>query len=104
MRHSGFSLIEMLVVIAIAGILAGLSIANYSGLTRKYNLDNEMRKMYADLTSVRIMAMNKNRTHFVSLSTAGYIAYDDNSPAPDGDDTLTVGADSVALRSNQALI
>jgi prepilin-type N-terminal cleavage/methylation domain-containing protein len=103
MKQRGFSLIEMLVVIAIAGILAGLSIANFTGLTRKYNVDNEVRGIYSDLANVRILAMNKNRTHFVSLAATGYTAYDDNSPAPDGDGVMTVGSDSVVLTSNKAL-
>jgi len=47
--------------------------------------------------------MNKNRTHFVALAATGYTAYDDNSPAPDGNGTLTLGSDTVVLRSNQAL-
>ncbi|MCX5811032.1 MAG: GspH/FimT family pseudopilin [Proteobacteria bacterium] len=103
MKHNGFSLIELLVVIAIIGILAGLGVANFAGLSRKYNVDNEVRRMYSDLASARIMAMNKNRTHFVALTATGYTVYDDNSPAPDGDGALTVGSDAVVLRSNQAL-
>ncbi|MCX5804651.1 MAG: GspH/FimT family pseudopilin [Proteobacteria bacterium] len=103
MKSNGFSMMELLVVIAIAGILAGLAIASFTGFSRKYNVDNQVRKIYSDLTNVRIMAMNKNRTHFVTLASTGYTAYDDNSPSPDGDDTLTVGSDSVVLTSNQAL-
>ncbi len=103
MKQKGFSLVEVLVVIAIAGILAGLSVANFSGLTKKYNVDNEVRMIYSDLSNVRIMAMNKNRTHFVVLSSFGYIGYDDNSPAPDGDGTLTVGSDTVVMASNRML-
>jgi len=103
MKQNGFSLVEMLVVIAIAGILAGLSVANFAGLTRKYNVDNEVRGIYSDLSNARIMAMNKNRTHFVDLTTTGYIVYDDTSPAPDGDGALTVGSDTVVLTSNSAL-
>jgi prepilin-type N-terminal cleavage/methylation domain-containing protein len=103
MKQKGFSIIEMLVVIAIAGILAGLSVASISGLSRKYNVDNEVRGIYSDLMNVRIMAMNKNRYHLIYLATTGYTAYDDNSPAPDGDGTVTIGSDTVVLTSNRAL-
>jgi prepilin-type N-terminal cleavage/methylation domain-containing protein len=101
--QNGYSLIEILVVIAIAGILAALAVAGLTGLTRKYNVDNQVRGMLADMMNVRIMAMNKNRTHYITLATSCYTAYDDNSPAPDGDGTLTVGSDTVALTSNKAL-
>ena len=97
MRHNGFSIVEMLIVIAIAGILAGLAIAGFTGFSKKYNVDNETREIYSDLMNVRIMAMNKNRTHFVTLSANSYTAYDDTDPAPNGDGTLTVGSDAVAL-------
>jgi prepilin-type N-terminal cleavage/methylation domain-containing protein len=109
MKHNGFSLVEVLVVIAIVGILAGLGIASMAGLSRKYNVDNQVRKIYSDLTNVRIMAMNKNRTHFITLAASGYTAYDDTYDAAagaftqDGDGTLTVSSDAVVLRSNQAL-
>jgi prepilin-type N-terminal cleavage/methylation domain-containing protein len=101
--QNGYSLIEILVVIAIAGILAGLAVAGLIGLTKKYNVDNQVRGIFADMMNVRIMAMNKNRTHYVTLAASCYTAYDDNSPAPDGDGTLTVGSDTVALTSNGAL-
>lgn len=99
----GFSLIEVLVVIAIVGILGGMAIASYAGMTRKYNIDNQARRIHADLSKVRLMALTKGRMHFVTLAAGGYTAYDDNSPAPDGNEELTVGSDSVALRSNEAL-
>lgn len=101
--YNAFSLIELLVIIAIVGILAGLSVASFSGLSEKYKVDNQTRKLYSDLSKVRIMALNRNRTHFVVLSATGYTAYDDSSPSPDGDGTLTVGSDTVVLTSGETL-
>lgn len=102
-KSSGFSLIEMLVIIAIVGILAGMGVASYAGMTRKYNIDNQIRRIHADLSKVRVMALTKGRTHFVTLTANGYTAYDDNNPVPDGDGALTVGSDPVVLRNNEAL-
>jgi type II secretion system protein H len=100
--NTGFSLIEMLVVIAMVGILAGMAIASFAGQKRQYDVANQVKRIYADLSNVKMMAMTKGRTHFVVLNANGYTAYDDNAPAPDGNDTLT-GADTVALRSSQTL-
>ena len=97
MKRDGFSVLEVLVVLAIAGILAGLGVASLEGLMTKHKVDNQIRRIYSDLMDVRLMAMNKNRTHFVALSAGGYIAYDDTNPSPNGDDTLTVGSDTVVL-------
>ncbi len=99
----GFSLMELLVVIVIVGVLAGLGVASFAGLSRKYDVDDQAKRIHADLSSVKVMAMSKGRTHFVRLNANGYTAYDDTSPAPDGDGNLTVGADAVALRNNEAL-
>jgi prepilin-type N-terminal cleavage/methylation domain-containing protein len=95
MKKDGFSLLEVLVVIAIAGILAGIGVANFQGLMRKQNVANQTRRMHSDLMNFRLMAMNKNRTHFVALSSGGYTTYEDTSPGPNGDDALTVGSDAV---------
>lgn len=98
----GFSLIELLVVISIVGILAGMAIASFAGQKRQYDVANQARRMVADLSNVKMMAMTKGRTHFVALNVDGYTAYDDSAPAPDGNDTLT-GGDTVVLRSDQTL-
>jgi len=99
LRANGFSLIELLVVVIIVGILAGLGMASFEGLVTKYNVDNQMRRMHADLSNVKIMAMSKGRTHFLTLSASGYTAYDDTNE----NETLNTGTDPVVLRSNQAL-
>jgi prepilin-type N-terminal cleavage/methylation domain-containing protein len=95
----GFSLIEVLVVVIIVGILAGLGAANYAKLMRKTKIDNQMRKMQTDLMNVKVKAMTKNRNHFLTLASGGYTAYDDTNE----DGNLTVGTDPAVLRSNQAL-
>ena len=94
MKKKGFTLIEICIVIAITGILAGLAFVNFRGLQSKYNLENQVRETYSDLMSTRLMAMNKNRTHFMLLASGSYTIYDDTSPAPGGDGTLTVGSDT----------
>jgi prepilin-type N-terminal cleavage/methylation domain-containing protein len=99
----GFTLIEMLVVVAMVGILTGLGVAGFAGLTRKTEVGNQARRIQTDLSKVKVMAMTKGRTHFVALNANGYVAYDDTNPAPDGNDVLAVGSDTPILRSDEAL-
>lgn len=98
---SGFSLIELMVVIAFATALAGMGVASFVGMARKYDIENQAKRIHADLSNVKVMAMSKGRTHFVALAANGYTAYDDNNPGPDGDGVLSVGTDAAVLQSDQ---
>ncbi len=97
----GFSLLELLVVIGFATALAGMGVASFVGLAKKYDIENQAKRIHADLSNVKVMSMSKGRTHFVALDANGYTAYDDNNPGPDGDGVLNVGTDAAVLQSNQ---
>lgn len=99
LRKKGFTLIELLVVLVIVGILAGLGIVSLNSSSRKINIDNQARRIHADLSEVKVMAMTKGRTHFFSLNTNGYTAYDDTNESG----ALNTGSDVIAVSSNQAL-
>jgi prepilin-type N-terminal cleavage/methylation domain-containing protein len=93
MKKKGFTLIEVSIVVAIAGILAGLAFVSFSGLSNKYNLENQVREMYSDLMNARIMAMDKNRSHFMVLAAGNYTVYDDTNE----NGQLNVGTDAQVL-------
>jgi prepilin-type N-terminal cleavage/methylation domain-containing protein len=94
MKQDGFSLIELLTVMIILGIVAGLGTVSFTGWVRKYNLENQVKEIYADLQSVRLKAMDQNRSQFLTLAASRLRAYEDTSPAPWGDGNLTVGSDA----------
>ena len=78
-NDKGFNLIELLVVIGIVGILAGIAAPNLTNLIRKGRIENQTRRIYADLSSARIMAMNRNMMHFFRFSGNSYGVYADTS-------------------------
>lgn len=90
----GFSLIELIIVIAIIGFLFTLAGIEFNNWIKRYNVESEIKEMYVDLMNARARAMQRNRAHFITLGTTSYTIYEDTNPAPDGDGTLQTGSDT----------
>lgn len=92
----GFSLIELMVVIAIVGILTAIAALGYSRWTIKFRVEQQIKEMYADLMDARTKAMTRNRSHFLTLASTQYTIRDDSD-----DDGANETTDAVvANRSN----
>jgi prepilin-type N-terminal cleavage/methylation domain-containing protein len=92
---NGFSLVELLVTIAILGILVAIGIPSMSEFVRKGRIENQTKRIYTDLMNVRMMAMNRNMTHFVRFNTTPYGVFADTN----GDSIYNVGDTRVLSRS-----
>ncbi len=64
LNKKGFTLVELLIVIAVLGIIAGIGVTSMSGITDtfKKKADTETAKMLARVVEVQIMAGNLNAT------------------------------------------
>ena len=80
----GFTLVEIMIAIAILGILVVLAVGNFGGMNEKYKVEAETKQFYADIMDARGRAMQRNRWSFVRITTNGYMTYEDR-PLPDGD-------------------
>jgi len=101
--RGGFTLVEILITIAILGILMVIAASNFSGLNEKYKVEAETKQLYADLMDARGRAMQRNRWFFVRMTSTGYNTYEDSSPAPDGngpplDNTADALVTSITVR------
>jgi type IV fimbrial biogenesis protein FimT len=92
--RGGFTLVEILITIAILGILVVLAVGNFGGLNEKYKVEAETKQLYADLMDARGRAMQRNRVFFVRFSGTGYATYEDTNTPPDGNGTWDNTADT----------
>ena len=107
----GFTLIEMLISMAIMGILIGIAGIYGKAYLDRYRVEGQMKQMFADLMNARISAMQRNRTYFVTFGPSAaaatqYTIYADRDPADpatpptlDGDGVLQTGTDEVVTQT-----
>jgi type IV fimbrial biogenesis protein FimT len=71
-KNFGFSLIEVLVVIAIISVLAGLATLAFNSWNRKVNVEAQVRKMATDISELRIRSLTSKQRHNIVLNKTGY--------------------------------
>jgi len=81
MNNKGFTLVEMMIVVAIVGILTIALAFQFAGWKGKYNVEKTIKDIYSSLNDSRARAMEKNRAFFFEISPDGrhYRVTDDDS-------------------------
>jgi len=96
-KARGFSLLELMVVVIIVGILAGMSVFSYRNFKMKNEINNQIRAIYADLIKLRMMAMRQNRMTFMEFTPNNYTGYIDTNE----NGVLDSGVDAIILQANK---
>lgn len=67
----GFTLLELMIVVAIIGITSTLAIPNLIAWQARYQLRQAVTEIASDLNLAKLVAMNRNRTATVTIQMAG---------------------------------
>ena len=68
----GFSLLELIIVVALIGILSGLAIPSIKSSMPQYYLSGAARQVMTDLMLARMKAVSSNADKAVTFSSTGY--------------------------------
>lgn len=65
----GFTLIEILVAVAIFGILSAIAAPNLAAVKQRFRLDGAARQVFSEIMSARMKAINENSTYTITFPT-----------------------------------
>jgi prepilin-type N-terminal cleavage/methylation domain-containing protein len=109
MKNRGVTLIELVIVIAIIGILVIALGFSYQGWMAKYKVERVTKDIYSDLMTARSMAINRNRAYFFDFPDArSYRLFGDTAAlddwTTDGDGEWDADGDGVLDEDVHTLI
>lgn len=90
MNRSGFTLVEILVVIGIIGLLLSIGTIQFSRYTIKYETESQTRKLYGDLLEIRSRALFEKKSRAISLAASSYSIYSSANTTADPVDTISL--------------
>lgn len=75
MCQRGFSLVELMIVIAIMGILLSIATLSWNEMQTKSAVESQIKKIHADIMEVRLQALYGKRARSVVISGQVYKSY-----------------------------
>ncbi|HEX8949265.1 MAG TPA: GspH/FimT family pseudopilin [Dissulfurispiraceae bacterium] len=94
-KQTGYTLLELVVIITIICVLLSIAVLNYADWTVKYGIESQTKKLYADLMAARARAMGRGKDHFVTLAAGHYTVKEDTNENGEND-----AGDAVVLSNN----
>lgn len=71
--RSGFSLLELLIVIAIIAIASTMATFGFNNYQLKSRVEAQVRQMASDIGEIRIRALTMKQRHNIVLNETGYV-------------------------------
>lgn len=70
---NAFALTELIVVIAIIGILATITTIAFNSWQVKHNIEAQVKQMVTDFNELRVRAMTRKQRHSITLNAQSYV-------------------------------
>jgi prepilin-type N-terminal cleavage/methylation domain-containing protein len=96
----GMTLIELLITIAVIGILASAAIPNYSSWKEKYEINGETKKVYFDLLLAHSTAISNNHNVLVTFNSINHSYKVHGDKNSDGQEDAGENIKNVKLENN----
>ncbi len=90
MNSRGFSLIELVVIVALIGTLSAIGTFGFSQYSRKSQITNQTRQLYGDLMEYRIKAMYEKKNWTFKISAGSYGIYSSSNTTVSPVTTVTL--------------
>lgn len=72
-QQTGFTLIELVVVIFLITTLMAVAGLNFNSWRTKYKVEAQVKEMAADINELRLMAMTSKQKHSITLNANSYV-------------------------------
>ncbi len=80
MNRNGFSLVELVVIMAIIGTLLAIAVPNYHSWQVRRSVEKEIKEMKADFDTTRLAAIQLKQEQGILIAATGYTMMTYNSP------------------------
>ena len=70
-KKDGFTIIEIIIVIAVLGILVAIGVPNFLNWLPKYRLQSAARDLYSNMYRAKIGAIKANTSAWRDLASSG---------------------------------
>ncbi|MBI2353485.1 MAG: prepilin-type N-terminal cleavage/methylation domain-containing protein [Deltaproteobacteria bacterium] len=84
--NKGFSLIELIIVIAVLGIGAAIATLNFNQWVRKANIEKQAKELLTDLNDARLQSVYTKKRHSVVFQPNSYVFKEYSSLNEDTED------------------